>query len=171
MNPTALKLYVQFANDMGLDITVHKNLILRSGRKYDAGAVPCYSATWDDTLWWQKEAYFMADYAYMNLQREHDPEYGVDDDSPYYGDWILTSDAVLDILEKCSRALIYDEHSAKYHIDELNSLFPLGKCGSYHYNNSYNKAFFDDVRLVVRTLPCVLEYVGDTDVELILKIY
>lgn len=159
---------------MGLDITVHKQLILRSGRIYDTGAVACPAAVWDGTLWWQKEAYFMADYAYLNLEHPDGSRYDwntyEDDDSPYYGEWVLTPEAVRDVLTKCSKALTYEQNASGCSA-RLSELLPLGMCGRYHYGNCYNDAFFSDIRLVLRTLPCVLEFLEDTDVRLVMEIY
>lgn len=140
-------------------------LVLRSGKLYDCGTLPCPAEYFTGELWWQKSCYMVADYAYMNLERFSDEHHK---DMPYYGEFILTIDAAKDIIERANKALTMEFH-ANAHTDELSKLFPLGECGKFHYK-TYNESFFDDLRTVLRTLPVVMEYAGDIDVILIMYI-
>lgn len=108
----------------------------------------------------------LADYATQHLTRVPCVYHESTDPDDYIGDFVLTAEAVTDILNRASKAVKLEHTNNKA---QLKELFPMGKCMQGHYDG-YDVSFFDDLRKVLTTLPTAMEYAVDSDVQLILSI-
>lgn len=136
---------------MGLDISISKKLLLRSGATYDLGCVECPAEPKCHELWYQSECFFLADYAKDNLKRISG------DESSFYGTYELPMDNILDIIKRCNQVL------NTYYDKNLKKIFPMGECMKGGYNG-YDDRFYRDAEFCAKTLSVTMEDFGNHDV-------
>lgn len=154
---------------MGLDIRVDKSYVLRSGARLEMGTeeLPNYAECnlVNPEMWYQKECHFLSPWARRNLE----PAEGAYYDERYdeYYSYKLPLDKVVKLIADCNAGMRIDRslppEEVRRQVEAI--IGPPGKSVAWRYEKGYGDSFFDDLYKVAKSMPRLLGYMGDEDVE------